>query len=308
MEPDGGLSPTQAGGKSQLAPMEHVAATTRSDTGSENPADSGVTGTDEVILCGHDATNNDAALAKGLARSDPAAEAEVRANAVLFVTVDRRKAKKQKKASDKEADDNMSRVNTDQYGGKSRKPNHAGRKPRPKAAAGRERKGDGRLTTRATAVDKYLYQLCGFIEQQSEVVTIMEQVKRVQDMETAAGKSLLTRTIVIDGDDGAARATLRQQLTEWIMHEHVAIQVVKQRLGQILLNLTTVPTPAPRMDWRAALKGHQEPREPEAEPDTTQRPSDRQRSEHAKGKGRELPAGPSPRVYRRKWNRGSCRN
>ena len=156
MEPDGGLSLAQVSGKSQLAPKAHVVATTSDDNSSENPVAMGKT----EPKIGHpsdcDATNNDATLAKRLACADPAAEAEVAANATPFVTVDRRKPKKKPSGQEVAADANMSRVQQKQREGKTNKAGPAGRKPNSKAKGGQGKTGTGKPAPKTTAVDRCL--------------------------------------------------------------------------------------------------------------------------------------------------------
>ena len=122
----------------------------------------------------------------------------------------------------------------------------------------------------------------------------MEQVKRIQQLETAAGNSILMRTIVIDGDNDGGRATLRQQIAKWILDEHVPIQELRKRLGQILLHFTPTVVVETRMSWRAALTGEPDNEEPDTEPDSAATSGPQQRHGSNGGKGRELPAGAVP--------------
>ena len=273
-----------------------MATTTNDDNGSHNPAVPGVTGTPQLDTSSHhNATTNDETLAKGLACADPAAEAEVRANAVPFVTVESRKAKKKPSPVTTAENASMARV--------PRHIKHPQRSQANRAAPSQKRVGNlGRTAqgisaaAKATVVDKCLYQLRGFIEQQSTAITVMEQVKRIQQLETTAGRTLLSRTIAIDGNDENERMTLHSQLVQWIQTDHVTIQELRQRLRQVLLHYTPEPTVQPRMNWRAALTGATEPEEePTQESDSDMQVDEQQqRNGSGGGVGRELPAGATP--------------
>ena len=296
MAADGGTGQPQRVEKSQ---MELDGGTTAGMSGSSSHkmlALTGVTGETHEDAHGDATTVDDDTLAAGLAHEDPGAEATVRENAVPFVTVDRRKSKKKQRHSELTETANMGKV---QRTNKNVKPTQAHRtgvsKRGGKTAAGQAGK-DLSAAAKATVIDKCLYQLRGFIEQRSADITIIEQVKRIQQLETAAGQSLLSRTITIDGDVEGERATLRQQIAQWLLRDHVSIQELRQRLRQVLLHYKPTTSAPPQMDWRAALTGAPQPEAEASGDDDCDMQGDEppQRSGLGGGVGRALPAGAAP--------------
>ena len=298
MDPEGGTGHKKVAGTSQMVDKGGATGERASGPTQEQREVPGETGPDVHATQVHDAATGDAELAERLANADPEAEAMIRSNGVPFMTVKRKKNKKKDRMrpgaqpAQGHGDEATHRTTSSMRLQGNRKQQPATVQRPARQAGSSQGAGAG---SKATELDKLLYQLRGFVREKSLDVTIMEQLKRIQQYETATGTPILTRTIAIDGDAADERTKLRHQLDNWILREALPIQVIKQRLRLIMLNFTTVRLQSATMNWRAALTGEGMVNE-EGDGDVPMETAEavNQLGGTAGGRRRALPAGVTP--------------